>query len=221
MLRDAALVAGKDLRIERRTKVGIGQIVPFALTILILFAFALDPDRGLLARVAAGLFWTAVLLSTVLAVQRSFAIESTQGRDGFRMLALDPAATFFGKCAAVAIQLLVLQVTLAIGVYFLYDVAFTGIPLLFGICVLATLGLAAAGTIYGALSSGVQARETLLPLLFLPIVAPVLLGATRATESVLASAHSEALPWMQLLGLFAAVYVLAGAASFGALLEDS
>ena len=66
MWRDAALVAGKDLRIEARSRVGVNQVVPFALLVLVLFAFALDPDRDVLTRSAPGLFWVTVLFSALL-----------------------------------------------------------------------------------------------------------------------------------------------------------
>ena len=92
MWRDAALVAAKDLRIEARSRVATNQVAPFAVLVLILFAIALDPDRGVLARAAAGLFWVAVLFSALLAVQRSFAIEAHDGaRDGLRLSGLDAA----------------------------------------------------------------------------------------------------------------------------------
>ena len=74
MLRDAVLVAGKDLRIEVRSRVGLNQIGPFAIAVLLLFGLALGPDRRVLAPASAGLFWVAVLLSTILTVQRSYAI---------------------------------------------------------------------------------------------------------------------------------------------------
>jgi len=110
MLRDAVLVAGKDLRIEIRSRVGLNQIGPFAIAVLLLFGLALGPDRRVLAPASAGLFWVAVLLSTLLAVQRSYAIESADAaRDGLRLSGLDPAGIFLGKASAVAAQLLVLE----------------------------------------------------------------------------------------------------------------
>ena len=60
MLRDAALVAGKDLRIELRSRVGLNQIGPFAIVVPLLFGLALGPDRQVLAPASAGLFWVAV-----------------------------------------------------------------------------------------------------------------------------------------------------------------
>src|SRR5690349_8812185 len=71
MLRDAAMVVGKDLRLEWRSRVTVSQILPFALLVLILFAFALDPDRRILEEATPGLFWLAVLFSMLLAIQRA------------------------------------------------------------------------------------------------------------------------------------------------------
>src|SRR5438094_5401986 len=152
---DTALVAGKDLRIELRSRVATNQVAPFALLVLILFAFALDPDRGVLGRAAAGLFWVTVLFSALLAIQRAFAIEAADGaRDGLRLSGLDPAAIFLGKAGAVAAELVALEVLLGAGVVVLYDRALHGPALLVLTCVLATIGLAAAGRVYRALAAG-------------------------------------------------------------------
>src|SRR5205085_7259144 len=117
VLRAAALVAGKDLRIEVRSRVATNQVIPFAFCVLLVFAFALDPDRGTLTAAAPGLFWVAVLFSTVLGAQRSTAIETADGtRDALRLSGLDPGGVFLGKAAALAAQLLVLEVLLGVGV---------------------------------------------------------------------------------------------------------
>ena len=222
MFRDAALVAGKDLRIELRSRVATNQVAPFAVLVLILFAFALDPDRGVLARASAGLFWLAVLFSGLLAVQRAFALEADDAaRDGLRLSGLDPAGIFLGKAGAVAAQLLALEALLAIGVVVLYDVDLTGALLLLATCLVATAGIAAAGTIYGVLAAGLRVRETLLPLLLLPVVAPVLLGATRASEAALGLGVDSGWRWVQLLSTFAVAYVTFGLLAFGPLLEES
>jgi heme exporter protein B len=222
MWRDALLVAGKDLRIEARSRVVTNQVAPFALLVLIVFAFALDPDRGVLARAAAGLFWVAVLLSALLAIQRSFAVEASGGgQDGLRLHALDPAGVFLGKALAVGAQLVLLEAVLAVGVVVLYNVDLGGAGLLLATTAAGTIGLAAAGTVYGALASGVRVRETLLPLLLVPVVAPVLLAATRAWEAALGTGPGDGWQWVQLLVVFATVYVAAGVVGFGSLLEES
>ena len=155
MWREAGLVAGKDLRIELRSRVALQQIAAFGLIVLLLFAFALDPDRGILPRVAPGLFWVTVLLSALLAISRAFAIEAENGAiDGLRLSGLDGAAIFLGKAAAIAVQLVALEVVLAFGVFLLYDVRVVGLIALIPAALAATAGLAAAGTVYGALAGG-------------------------------------------------------------------
>lgn len=222
MWRDAVVIAGRDLRIERRSRVVTNQVLPFAVLVLVLFAFALDPDRGVLARASAGLFWIAVLFSALLAIQRSFALEaSDEARDGLRLSGLDPAGIFLGKGMAIAAQLLLLEVVLTAGVAVFYGSELHGPLLLVATALSATVGLAAAGTVYGVLAAGLRVRETLLPLLLLPVVAPVLLASTRAWEAGLAGVSSEGWEWLRILGVFAVVYVAAGILAFGALLEDA
>lgn len=222
MFHDAALIVGKDLRLEWRSRVTTNQVAPFALLVLILFAFALDPDRGVLTRATAGLYWVAVLFSGLLALQRAFAVEAADGnRDGLRLSGLDPAGIFVGKAAAVALELLALEVVLGVGVVVMYGATFRSWPLLVVTCLVATTGVAAAGSLYGVLAAGLRVRETLLPLLLLPIVAPVLLGATRSFEAALAGVPSDGWPWVELLAVFAVVYVVFGVLSFGSLLEET
>lgn len=216
------LVAGKDLRIEARSRVTANQVLPFAGIVLLLFAFALDPDRGLLPRVAPGLFWVAVLLAGLLAVSRAFAVEAeNSAREGLRLSGLDPVAVFLGKAAAVTVQLVALEVVLGLGLFLLYDVDGRGWGLLVLSSVLATTGVASAGSVYGALAAGLRVRETLLPLLLLPVVAPVMLGATQAWEAALAGAPSDAWPWIQVMAVFTVLYTALGTIAFGALMEES
>lgn len=221
MWRDAVLVAGKDLRVELRSRVALAEVAPFALVVLVLFGLALGPDRAVLENVAAGLFWVAVLLATVLGVQRSFAIEAADdARDGLRLSGLDPAGVFAGKALAIAAQLVVLEVALAIVAAFLFDVHLSGGLALVAICLAATIGLVAVGTVYGALAARARVRETLLPLLFLPVVAPVLLAAVKASKAALAGTASRGDGWIELLAVFALVYAAIGAVAFGTLVED-
>jgi heme exporter protein B len=222
VFRDAALVAGKDLRLEWRARVSLNQVAPFALLVLVLFAFALDPDRQVLSRATPGLFWVAVLLTALLAIQRSFAAEAADGaRDGLRLSALDPAGIFLGKAAGIAVQLAALEVVLFIGVAVRYSADLSGGLLLACTCLVATVGIAAAGTLYGALVAGMRGRETLLPLLLLPVLAPVLIGATSAFEDAMGVSTVDGWSWLGLLTVFALVYVVFGIVAFGSLLEES
>ena len=222
MLSDAWLVTRKDLRLEFRSRIAINQILPFALLVLVLFAFALDPDRGLLQKATPGLFWIAVLFSGLLAMQRSFAVEAAEGvTDALRLSGLQPAGIFLGKASSVALQLLALEVLLGIGVAVLYGTSFGGWALLLLTVVVATIAISTAGTLFGVVAAGLRVRETLLPLLLLPVLSPVLIGSTRAFEAALDGTPSEGWPWVGLMSVFAAVYVVAGIFGFGPLMEES
>ena len=85
-----------------------------------------------------------------------------------------------------------------------------------------TWGLATVGTLYGGLAAGARGRETLLPLLLLPVVAPVLIGATRAVEAALGARGtvSDGWPWMGLVAVFAAVFCAGGTLAFGPLVDE-
>jgi heme exporter protein B len=224
--RDAAVVAAKDLRIEGRAKVALNQVVPYSLVVLLLFGFAFDQDRPLLVQAAPGLFWLAVLFSGLLAVQRSFAIETADGAvDRLRMSGLEPAGVFLGKAAAVALELIVLEALLAGGIVVLFHSKLAGAGLLASSALLSTAGVAASGIAYGALSMGLRVRETLLPLLLAPVLAPVVLAATEAWRSALGlsggGSSSGGWRWLGLLACFAAIYLAGGVLSFGALMEET
>ncbi len=224
--RIARLVATKDLRIERRSRVVVNQVLPFAAVTMLMFAFALDATN-VLERVAPGLIWLATLFSLLVLVQRSFAIEADDGAlDALRVAGVDPVAIYWGKALALAAQLAVLEVLLIVAAVLLYgaEVPAGGLVLLGVTLVLATAGLASVGTLYGGLTAGFTGRETLLPLLVLPVVAPVLIGATRAVESALGTdgaALSEGWPWVGLLAVFAVAFVAGGALAFGPLIEEA
>ena len=222
----ARLVAAKDLRIERRSRVVTNQVLPFAGVTMVMFAFALDAST-VLERVAPGLVWLATLFSLLLLVQRSFAVETDDGAlDALRVAGVDPVAIYWGKSLALAVELAALEAVLLAAAVFLYgaDVPLGGVVLLVATLLAATSGLACVGTLYGGLTAGFSGRETLLPLLVLPVVAPVLIGATRAVESALGTdgvALSEGWPWLGLLSVFAVSFGVVGALAFGPLIDEA
>jgi heme exporter protein B len=219
---EIALVAGKDLRIERRSRVGSTQIAPFAVAVVVLFGFALEGDTATLRAFTGGLFWVTVLFTAVLAVQRSFTVESVNdNRDALRLSGLDPTAIFVGKAAALVVELLLLELVLGFVVAVLYDSSIESPGLLVATAVVATIAVATAGTIYGVLAASLRVRETILPLLLLPVLAPVLIAATRAFEDALGEVAVDGWDWFVLLTLTAIVYSAFGALAFGTLLEES
>ncbi len=224
-LRIARLVAAKDLTIEWRSRIALNQVLPFAAVTMVIFAFALD-STDVLERVAPGLIWLATLFSMLVLVQRSFAVEGEDGAlDALRVAGVDPAAIFAGKALGLAVQLIVLELVLLGAAVILYaqTVPLGGVLLLAITLISATCGLAAVGTLYGGLAIGFNGRETLLPLLTLPAVAPVLIGATRAVEAALGTDEavvSDGWPWVGLLTVFAVAFGVGGAMAFGPLIDE-
>jgi heme exporter protein B len=223
--RVAVAVARKDLTIEWNSRILVNQVAPFAAIVMVLFAFALD-NEGILQRVAPGLVWLATLFSMLVVIQRTFAVESADGAlDALRVAGVDPSAIFAGKSLALMVQLFALELLLVGTAVVLYGVEMTlgGFAEVLITMVAATVGLACVGTLYGGLAAGARGRETLLPLLLLPVVAPVLIGATRATEAAFGSGGTkvaEGWPWIVLLAVFAVIFTAVGSVAFGPLVDE-
>lgn len=221
----AVAIAEKDLRIEWRSRVVINQVLPFSGLVMVMFALALDDD-ALLQRTAGGLVWLATVFSLFLIVQRAYAIDTQDSAlDAMRVAGVDMQAMFLGKSLALAAQLLVLESLLFVVAMVLYRVSLPreGVVLLVTTVITATIGFGFVGTLYGGLIAGAKGRDTLLPLLLLPVLAPVVLGATRATESALRSGGAviaEGWPWVAVLVVFAGIFGVGGLLSFGALIEE-
>jgi len=237
-VRTARLIAGKDLLVEWRSRVALNQVLPFAAIVMVIFAFALDrygalptpggdrADDTLLQQVAPGLVWLATLFSLLLLVQRTFAVESEDGAlDALRAAGVDAGAMFWGKTLALGAQLAVLEALLLGTAIVLYgvEVRWSGAVLIVTTWLAATVGLASVGTLYGGLAAGARGRETLLPLLLLPVVAPVLIGATRAVEAALGiggAAIADGWPWVGVVSVFAVAFGAGGTLAFGPLIDE-
>ena len=221
MFRDAALVAGRDLRIELRSRVVLWQVLPFSVLALLLFAFAFGPSQARLVQSAPGLFWLALLFSTVLFAQRSRALEGSPAtREAARLLGLDPAGVFLGKTVALFLELVVLEVLLVVGLLLLFHVVVVSWLVLIAACILAALGLASASVLYGALSGEARIRSTLLPVLLLPILAPVLIAGVRSFQAAIKDGAGLSGRWLGVLAVFSVVYTGLGIALYGPLEEN-
>ncbi|HUY06039.1 MAG TPA: heme exporter protein CcmB [Acidimicrobiales bacterium] len=221
MVRDALHIARKDLRIEWRTRITAFQVIPFAVVVIVLFGFALGPDPARLENAAPGVFWLAVLLASVLGVERSIAIELREGAfDGLRLAGFDPAGIFLGKLVALSAQLVALEVLLGVITAIVFQVSLASFWLLAVASVVATLGIVAVGLLYGVLLASSRVRETLLPLLFFPVIAPVLIAGSKTWQAAISQHVSAGLGWLELLAVFGVVYCSIGIVSFGPLMED-
>jgi heme exporter protein B len=221
--RIALAVARKDALAELRGRHATVSTMFFAAIVLLLFGFALGPDSARLAAAAPGLLWLAVVFAGILAVSRLHLLETDDG--ALEQLALYPVqrrAIYAGKAlGGFGVMLVIGAVVLAaVGILFAIDVVSAWLPLLVTI-VLGALGVAAVGTFYAGITVRLRAREVMLPLLMLPVLAPLLLGAVKATSAALAGdPFGELGSWLQLLVAFDVIMLAAGLATYGYLLED-
>lgn len=216
-------IARKDALSELRGRQAAGSTLFFAALVLLLFGFALGPDTRRLAEAAPGLLWLAIVFGGLLTVARLHQVETDD--DALDQLARYPVerrAIYLGKALAGLLAMAVLGVLLLPVVGILYSVDLvSAAPGLLLTLALGVVGFAAVGTFYAGVTVRMRAREVMLPLLMLPVIAPLLLASVKATTAVLAGDPlGEFWPWLQLLAGFDIVMLIAGAAGYGFLLEE-
>jgi heme exporter protein B len=215
-------VAWKDLLVERRSKETLNALLFFSLALLFVFQFALGPDRERLAAALPGLLWLGFILSGVLGLGRSFQVEREHDCwEGLLLAPGDKSAIYLGKLVGSLVLMLVVEaLVLALFVVF-FNVDLGGaLPGLALVILLGTVGVAAVGTLFAAMTAQVRARELLFPVLLLPVLVPVLLGTVKVTEALLSREPlADVAHWLKLLVAADVVYLTVGLLTFDAILE--
>lgn len=220
--RRARAIAWKDLTAERRSKAAFNAVIALAVTILVLFGFALGPDTQALRDAAPGAIWLAALFAGVLAFNRSYQMELEGG--ALDQLVLYPGgrrAIFAGKLLANFVFVAaMLAIVISLGVI-LFQVRIPAQwPALLAILLFGCIGLVTLGTFYAAVSSRSRAREVLLPLLLFPMLVPVLIAAIEATKALLGgNLMGDAGAWARLLAAFDVIFVVATFLTFEFVIE--
>jgi heme exporter protein B len=176
-LADVGALAQKDLRLELRSRDTVPAMLLFVVSTLVVFNFALP--AGASADAAYGLLWAALVFTAILGLTRAFAAEREQRvLDGLVLAPCDRSAIWLGKAIAV-VAFLALAEAVALPAFALFFEP-VGWELVAAVA-LANLGFAVVGTLLAAVAAASRARELLLPLLFLPLVIPVVVGGVGAS----------------------------------------
>jgi heme exporter protein B len=171
-LADVGALARKDLLLELRARDTLPAMLLFVLSTLVVFHFALPGNSSELA--ATGLLWVAIVFTALLGLARAFAAEREQGvLDGLVLAPSDRSAIWLGKALSV-LAFLGLAELVALPAFALFFSPVDG-PMILGV-ILADLGIAAVGTLLAAMAAASRARELLLPLIFLPLAIPIIIG---------------------------------------------
>jgi heme exporter protein B len=201
--RQAGVIAMKDLRAELRSKEAINASFSFALVILLLFSFAVEPSVEQVSEMSGGILWIVFAFAGTLVLNRSFARELPNDcLDALIAAPISGAALFLGK--ALANFLLVLAVELVslpvFGIF--YNVRWTAqIGSLLLVLALGTWGLTVIGTIFSALTVNIRLRELMLPLLVYPMMIPGLMAAMNLSTHLIGGSpiSAEMITWLKLL----------------------
>lgn len=219
-----AALLRKDVLLELRTFEMVPAMALFSVTTLVVFHFALDrPDVA--GDLASGVLWVTLLFAAMLGVSRLFVSEREQaGFDAFLLAPVDRSALFLAKALALFGFLTVVELVAvpAFAVLLLEPSLWPALPGLIAVLALANLGIAAIGTLASALAIQTRARDLIAPLVALPLLLPVVIGAAKATAPLLAASGAGALPgrWVAVLALYDVVFGLLAYAVFDFLLDD-
>ena len=219
----AALIR-KDLQLERRSFESVPAMLMFSVTVFVLFHFGLDRN-ALAGDLAAGVLWVTLLLAAVLGMNRLFVAEREQGGfDAFLLAPVDRTAMFVAKAAVLFVFLVAVElIAVPAFVLLLLEPGIgQALPELLAVLLLADAGIAVVGTLVGALGVQTRARDLIIPLIALPLLVPVVIGAAQATAPLFETGGADALEvrWLGVLALYDAVFGLLAYAVFDYLLEE-
>lgn len=215
------IVLYKDFLLEIRSKEIFTSILIFTILEILIFNFAFNPSPEMVYIVVPAILWVAITFSGVIIINRTMQLEMQNGM--MKALLISPMsreAIFWGKSFATAIYLIAIELILLILLTVLYDL---NSPLMsvFFISVPCILGFSLVGTVFSVISVNSRAQEILLPILFLPIVIPIILCAVNITSNLLIDLPlSESINWINLVIVFDLIYFIIGPFCFYTITSD-
>lgn len=217
----AIAIVSKDILAETRSREIAFSVLFFALLVVIVASFAFDPEEDTSGIVAPGVLWIAFTFAGVLGLNRVFGVEKEKGcLEGLLLCPVNRDTIYWGKMIAGLVFMLVVEVVVTPVFLILFDLPLF-IPELMLITVLATVGFVSVGTLFSAIAVNARSRDILLPILFFPVVIPVIISAVKATEVAFdGEAFSDMVSWLQIMGAFDAIFLVVAALTFEFVVEE-
>ncbi len=214
-------VAMKDLRIEVRAKEILGVMAAFSVLSVIIFGMAFDLRVPRSAMIVPGVLWGVLLFTGVLGLNRSFSAELDRGTLlALLLVPVDRSAIYLGKMVANVLFMTVVIGLLLPVMLFIFDVnlfhPWVLVALLLGI-----FGYVSVGTLFAALTASIRARESMLPILLLPVLAPLFMAGLTITGTVIdGRPFSSIQNWLGMLVAFDLIFFTAAVMVFDLIWED-
>ncbi|HEX3052734.1 MAG TPA: heme exporter protein CcmB [Aggregatilineaceae bacterium] len=222
-LRSVGAVVWKDIRAEMRSRELINSMILFTIMTVLIFSLALELDAKSRRSdsTVAGILWVTIAFAGILGLGRSMAAEKDRGSlDALLLAPIARSALFFGKMLGNLLFVLVVALVLMLLLTVLFDATVIR-PLVLLMVLLGSIGFTTVGTLVSSMSVHARARETLLPILLMPVVLPVLISAVRGTNALLNELPSEDwMPWLQLLVIADLLYLAAAYWLFDFVVEE-
>ncbi len=220
-LRKVMAIVWKDVRAELRTKDILSSMLVFAGLSVLIFQFAFDLRADNVRLVLPGVLWIAITFAGVLGLNRSFILEQDRGSlEGLLLAPVDRSAIYFGKLIGNLLFIFIVELLLLPLMTVLFNVWLLSPPLLL-VLALGTLGYAAVGTLFAALSINTRAREVMLPILLFPVMIPVFVAGVQAVSRLLdGDSLADIMRWVQLLVAYDAIFIAAAMLLFDYVVEE-
>ena len=206
VFRHAARVAWKDLRIELRSKEIVYTMAFFGALIVVIYSFAFPLKPALVRAAVPGMLWVAIAFAGTVGLGRAFDRE--RENDTMRALLLAPIprlSVFLGKAISVAVLALSVAVVCTPLLALLLDAPLFAEPGPIALAlVLGAIGFAVVGSVFAATLLKVRSRDVLLPVILYPILIPLFVAGTHATEALIAVVPDpdKAWYWIGFLGIY-------------------
>ncbi|HEY81902.1 MAG TPA: heme ABC transporter permease CcmB [Dehalococcoidia bacterium] len=214
-------ITWKDTLSEIRTKEIISSVLVFTLLVIVIFNFAFAANREIMKLVAPGILWATFAFAGVLSLNRSFVPEKEQGcLEGLMLCPVGREVIYVGKMLGSLLFMLVIEM-IALPIFtFLFNLPVLSLQMV-TIALLATIGFVSVGTLFAALAVNTKARELVLPVLFLPVVVPVIIGAVEASRLALAGEPwSRLTSWLGIIAAFDVIFLVVSYLVFPFVIEE-
>lgn len=219
--RKVMAIVWKDAVSEMRTKETVLSVLVFTLLVIVVFNFAFGSDPATLGPVAPGILWVAFAFAGVLSLSRAFVVEREEGCiEGLMLCPVGREVIYLGKAIGSLIFMLIVE-AVALPIFaVLFNLSVLSLEVV-TITLLSTVGFVAVGTLFAAMAVNTRARELVLPILFLPIVSPVVIAAVRASGDALrGEAWAGLLSGLWIILAFDVVFVVAAYLVFEYVIEE-
>lgn len=206
-LRKVWAVAAKDIRAELRAKEVASTMIVFGLLAVIIFGLAFDLRVPRSSMVVPGILWVIVLFAGVIGLHRSFGAEVDRDTlAGLLLAPVEPSAIYFGKLLSNLLYLFLLELCILPVLLVMFDINLFQPLILLGL-LLGTFGYAEVGTFFAALTANSRARESMLPVLLLPVMVPVFMAGVSLTAGILDGRPVSGLvSWLAILAVFDGIF---------------